>query len=190
MQRARPWLFFLLGVILTVGFYEGRRMVSRTMKAIEVVSSDWGEEDADTRRPRAEERRERRRAAEEEPEEGRTGDRKRPQSREKRGKKGTNPGREKLRERLKRAVQDLSTEEREMLKEEVIERRAQRRADRESRREKALEGSYTPEEGTIGPEDGFDEEDWGEEVDDEELLEVLEEDLDEELLDTSEPIEP
>ncbi len=191
MQRAGPWLFFLLGVTLTVGFYEGRRMVWNTMKAIEVVSSDWGEEEgADARRPRSEERRDRRRAGEEDPVDGRSADRKRPQAREKRGKKNTNPGREKLRERLKRAVQDLSPEEREMLKEEVLERRAERRAERESRRGKVREGSYTPEEGSIGREDAFDEEDWEVEVDDEELLEVLEEDLDEELLDTSEPFEP
>lgn len=191
MTRAQPWLYLFLGVALTVGFYEGRRVIGNTMKTLEVVSSDWREDEgAEGRKGRAEDRRERRRGSEDKASEGRSGDRKRAQSRDKRGKKGSNAGREKIRERLKRAVQDLSPEEREMLKEEVLERRAERRAEREARRGRAREEGGSSGEGDAPVEVAPDEEYVDQEVNEDEMMEVLEEDLDQELLDTTEPIEP
>jgi hypothetical protein len=179
MNRALPWLTFVLGVLLTVGVYEGARALSDTYRAIsgQGLEREASAVPAKTR-------------ASATPSEARV-DRKAPPkaasaSRDRRAKKPTTA----RRERLKNALDRLSSEERDALKTEVIARRESRRDKRQNRAEEkrekrqALLSKVRDDMAQAAGEDVM----LGDEVlgmDEEAMLEALEE----EFFDTAEPSE-
>ena len=180
MNRALPWLTFALGVLLTVGAYEGARALSDTFRAIQGPSDRRDvalvEKEA-SGGPVGEARSKRKGAA-------------KPNvaPRERRAKKSNST----RKERLKSALERLSPEEREALKTEVLARREVRRDKRQHRAEEKREkrqallakvredmARSARDEAGVDAADALSEEDLA--LDEEAMLEALEE----ELLDTA-----
>ena len=185
MTRALPWLTFALGVLLTVGAYEGVRAVSDTYRALQGSSAERdvaAAADAPAATVKTGEARLNRKTAA----------KSNAAPRERRAKKPNNA----RRERLKGALERLSPDEREALKTEVIARREVRRDKRQNRAEEKREkrqallakvrddmARAARSEAAEGEDVVLDEEAFG--LDEEAMLEALEE----ELLDTAEPPE-
>ena len=203
-------LALLLGITLTVGFYEGRRLVNNTLKAVSAANAELRgsggggsarKSDAKKARKKADAKKARKKA-----EDGvasaegfRGGGTKKSAKKSKgRSKK------EVLRERLRAKLTEMSPAEQEALKERVRDRRDARKADalarreiqRERRQQRMAELGLSRDD-ALPPEEGFDE-DFGDGFDDadfdpdapvaeDELLDALEEDLP--LEDTAFPVE-
>ena len=186
-------LALLLGITLTVGFYEGRRLVFNTMKAVQAANAELrGSGGGGGAGAKKSEKKKGKKKASKGDGEALAADAPRKGNAKKGGnKKGGAKGKSKkevMRERLRAKLAEMSPEERDALKERVQERRDARKMDlqarrdalRERRAERMAELGLT-RDGDLPPEEGFgeleDDFDPNAPVAEDELLDALEEDL-------------
>ena len=200
-------LALLLGITLTVSFYEGRRLVFNTMKAVQAANAELRGSGGGGGGKKTEKKKGKKKAAKGDAEApsadgARKGGGKKGASKKGGSKKGGSK-KEAVRERLRTKLAEMSPEEREALKSRVQERRdarkldlqARREALRERRQDRMAELGLTLD-GDLPPEEDF-EDDFADFEDDfdpdapvaeDELLDALEEDLPP-LEDTGLPVE-
>lgn len=132
-------LALLLGITLTVGFYEGRRLVFNTMRAVQAASAELrGDAVAAPAGKRGDKKKGKKKAVEA-VEDGRP-----PEAAQRKAAKKTRSGgggakqlskKDQLRERLRERLAEMTPEEQAEVREVVMDRRDARRSDRELRRE-------------------------------------------------------